>query len=737
VKAHLLLPASWAAIFLLTVVRLLPPAPRPTTAPTERFSAQRAKAVLAGILREGSPHTVGSAENARVRERIVDVFRQLGYSPTVESQFACDRRGCGTVENILARLPGAGKRVLLAAHYDSVGAGPGAGDDGMGVATLLETARALKAGPPLPRPVLFLIDDGEEAGLLGATGFLAASPEAKEVGAVVNVDSRGTTGPSLMFETSGDNAFLVGLLAWSMPRPVTSSIFSTIYERLPNDTDLSVFKPRGTPGLNFANIGEVTHYHTPLDDLRHMDPGTLQHHGDHVLALARALARADLEHPRSGNAVFFDVLALLVVSFGVGAALPMAIAALVTMIVLAIVLNLGRRECGLGLLAALVVPLLGGCAGLLVRGALALTGAAPRPFVAHPTPALLAFWSAGLLGAALGLLLLGRRTRPDALWAGTWVVWGLAGVALARRLPGASYPFLVPSALAALVGVYWAVRPDDARRFTLAAAIPSGAAALLLAPLIWVLYDAVGIPGTPGVSVLLAAVAFTGAPLVPWKRSFLLVPLGGMALGLLWAPFREQASPQRPERMSILFTQEAESRNSEWIIAPESGRLPEAVAHAAPFSNRPEPLPPWSSLPSFQAVAEGPPLPAPELLVEEQGTAGSKRTVRGRIVSRRGAPSVWMVFPEGFPLLRLTAEGQEAELRPGRGGYRVFRCVTTPPEGIEVVLELKDGPPADLRIADLSPGLPPSAATLLLARPAWAVPSQGGDTTVVIRRIRI
>ena len=39
------------------------------------------------------------------------------------------------------------------AHMDSVPAGPGAGDDGSGVATLLETIRALKAATGRSRAI--------------------------------------------------------------------------------------------------------------------------------------------------------------------------------------------------------------------------------------------------------------------------------------------------------------------------------------------------------------------------------------------------------------------------------------------------------------------------------------------------------------------------------------------------------------------------------------------------------
>ena len=61
-----------------------------------------------------------------------------------------------TCAGVVARLEGSnpgGKAVLLMAHYDSVPAGPGAGDDLSGVAAILEAARALKAGPPPANPV--------------------------------------------------------------------------------------------------------------------------------------------------------------------------------------------------------------------------------------------------------------------------------------------------------------------------------------------------------------------------------------------------------------------------------------------------------------------------------------------------------------------------------------------------------------------------------------------------------
>src|SRR5262249_30100404 len=212
-----------------------PPGPAPADAPSYEFSATRAVETLRRVLGDSSPHPVGSAANARVRERILAELARLGYQPTVQKGFACGRWSvCAEVADILARRPGNGKgndkgkgngkAVMISAHYDSVASGPGASDDGVGVATLLEVARALANEKPSSNPILFLLTDGEEAGLLGASAFVAERPSTASVGAVINVDARGTSGASILFETSDDNGWLIELAARSIRRPVTSSL---------------------------------------------------------------------------------------------------------------------------------------------------------------------------------------------------------------------------------------------------------------------------------------------------------------------------------------------------------------------------------------------------------------------------------------------------------------------------------------------------------------------------------
>src|SRR5688572_937334 len=186
--------SPWLALAVLGFALLLvlwrgqPPKPVPASAEPAVFSAERAHAVLARVLGDGAPHPIGSPAAAAVRERVAVELRALGIEPELYEAFACTpRASCGMTSNLLARLPGreSGRAVLFSVHYDSVGAGAGASDDGVGVAALLEVARVLRAAGPLRNPVFLLIDDGEEAGLLGAEAF-ARHPWAREVGAVVN-----------------------------------------------------------------------------------------------------------------------------------------------------------------------------------------------------------------------------------------------------------------------------------------------------------------------------------------------------------------------------------------------------------------------------------------------------------------------------------------------------------------------------------------------------------------------
>jgi len=741
--------AGLACVLALVVARLAPPPAKTTDAPVSQFSAARAFAAAETMLGDGAPHPVGSAANGAVRQRLTERLASLGYQTETQTAFTCSGAGvCAEVHNLLARRPGpeTDRFVMLMAHYDSVGAGPGASDDGLGTAALLETARALAGEAPTRNPLLLLITDGEEAGLLGAQSFIESHRLAERVAVVLNLEARGTAGPSLLFETSGPgNAWLVRQ-AVVLPRPLTSSLFAAIYDLLPNDTDLSIFKRRGVPGLNFAVIGEPRRYHTPLDDLAHLDRRSLQQHGDNLLALARRLGGADLGSASPGRLAFFDVLGLFIARWPEAWQTWMAALGLLGLGLLAwwnrsLVPATRLLLAGLCfLLAPLIAAAIAFAATYLWRHA--LPGA--RVWIAEGWAPVLAAASCGLLGAALSALLFRRRLPPAARWLGSWLVWGLLAMTASWLLPGAAYLFLVPALAAAVCGVLLD-RTGLPFGPQVTALLPTFVAALLVFPLGWLFYDAMGLPLTPAIAGLLALVVAPLAPVLPsatpaWR--LLAPPLLGLALGGSGAALLPPDTIDRPQRLPFLYLEEAGTAQGRLLAVPESGRLPDSLPPDLAFGARREPALPWSrSARAFAAPVTAAALPPPDLVVESDQAEGAKRRLRLRLTSARGAPTAALAFQGKLPPIdaaTVTLRGHSPVSVRGRLGSAspVLLFATLPTEGIGIELVLAPQP-LEVMVADRSPGLPPVGQALLAARPPTAVTSQDGDVTVVWRRLRL
>lgn len=131
---------------------------------------------------------------------------------------------------------------------------------------------------------------------------------------MLNFEARGSSGPVFMFETSAGNDRLIRGLRSAAPRPLAISLSYEVYRRMPNDTDLSITKAAGLPGLNFAFVDGFTDYHTMGDLPRQLDRRSLQHGGGYALALAEHFGRLDLDDLASGNdAVYFNLLGFALV----------------------------------------------------------------------------------------------------------------------------------------------------------------------------------------------------------------------------------------------------------------------------------------------------------------------------------------------------------------------------------------------------------------------------------------
>ena len=720
-----------AVVLLLAMWRGRGPEPRDASAPANAFSSVRAAEVLHTLYAEELPHPTGTPANANVRDRIVARFRELGYETRVERRFACNYAAmCANVENILASAPNqpAGDPVLMVAHYDSVPAGPGVSDDGMGVAAMLEVARAAK-GERFRNPVVFLIDDGEEAGLLGAEAYVAGGGKAAMV---VNVENRGTHGPSNMFETSSGNGWMIGHLAGALPRPNATSFFYAVYQLLPNDTDVTIFKRAGMAAVNFAAIGGVHWYHTPFDDLAHASPRTLQHHGDNLLGSLRAFANADLAARGEADATYFDVLNFALVHWPQGWTLWLGVVSLLLLIVAI------RREPAklvtFGILGTLLTMVLAVVLGLALSK-LALLRVGQVNWVARPLMSIAAMWLAGFAAAlyAFAPFRKWRVVRPlendrgaftrdgsRAMLAGAAVVWHALGIGLAVAMPGAAFLFLVPAAVVTICLL--------ARANALVTAMAGATvAAILIYPMGTMLYDALGGRLMMAIAVLIAVQATLFAPAASRASTATLALLCALActIAAMTQPAYDDAHPLQ---LSLAYVQEATAPPA-WI----AGSVTPSLAAFAKWAPADPKLTPWAPWRSWTAPAEPRGLP-PAQMTAERGATSTTIHVR----SPRNATRMRLIF-RGDGIGTIRVNGTSLAPRPARhrkdndDGWK-FALVSGSP-----VLDVELAVPSTSRIeaiaADYTYGLPQGNAAIERARAdSPAVPSHEGDVTVTRTR---
>lgn len=701
-------------VLALAIWRAEGPPPRDANAPENAFSAGRAMTELRALLAEGVPHPVGSAANIRIRQRLEARFRELGYATSVQRRFACNGNAqCAMVENLIARAPAArdGDTILLVAHYDSVPAGPGASDDGMGVATLLEVARAIRKDKLVNR-VAFLLTDGEEAGLLGAEAFAADETLMRDVGVVVNFEMRGTYGASNLFETSRGNRWLIRHLAAALPRPQASSFFYAIYTLLPNDTDVTVFKRAGKAAVNFAAIGGVSWYHTPLDDLAHASPRTLQHHGDHALATVRALGDADLAARSRTDATYFDVLQLFVIWWPQEWTLWIAIVSLIALLIAA--RKTPPRSMTLGVLAtfaAIVFAALGGAGtAWLVR-----LRSADVNWVARPLASIAAMALVGIAAALFAATLLNRRNDPRGMLYGVAIVWHAIGIALAVALPGAAYLMIVPALAVTICAL---ARADE----TVTSSVAATVAAIVIFPIAIMIYEALG-GGLMTAIALIAGVSTTlVAPLFARARN----GMAALALAIVCAVvalLQPTFTKEKPQIVPLYYVDDSSAR-PQWLTYD----VTEPLAKVTAFTKADPKLTPWNRGSAF--VAPAPDLRLPRVLVSGERTA---RGVTIRVASQRNAGRI-SLFIRGGKIVRTNGVVPPPITRH-RGRLANGWQVTNGAGVQELVVDVEAAGRVEAIASDSTFAFPPEGAVLQRARNASvATTIQDGDVTITRTR---
>lgn len=718
-----------AGIWLLAVYGQYRPAPAPATAPVGSFSALRASAALGKVLGPEKPHPVGTPENAALRGRLLDVLAGMGVQARTETAMSCYSEArwgsisCGTVNNIVAPVTsGTGDPVLLMTHLDSVAAGPGACDDGCGMATLLETIRALKAANFKGRhPVMALFTDGEEPGMMGAAAFLRRG-EVHPL-AVINIEARGNQGPSYLFQTSAGDGRLIDLYAHSVRHYATSSLYSEIYRHMPNDTDLTPFLKAGITGYNFALVGNVAAYHTPLDVRAGIDLSGLQQHGEAALNLARGLANSTPAALAGTNAVYLDVLGRWLPRLSSGWALPLGVAGLV-LIMLAAALqrrNVRVPERPWRALAAPPLLLAGAvAAGFGLHGLAVWLSGQSDPSFAHPVYL--------RLSLAFGVWVVALAVSR---WAGTLAGWGwmaVLAIACALWAPGLSPYFLFPLLVAAPLLLI------SARGGRGTALLVAGVAMLV----IWLQLNAATEPlmGLKAHFLFSVTAAFALVPLLP-----LLAPAGGralavsallsllLALGLaVTAGLVDTYSAAAPRPLNITYVENG--GHAAWMTDGAPGAKLEAAVSGLSGKGfgKTRVRIAGLGLGGVMAPAGAPRLTPPRLIVDRVDASGATITLQGSA----DADGMMLRVPARAPLTALVVNGVRM---PVTGGT-LLMCHTPDCAHARIRLE-GDMRGVWLHFAETRHGLPPWGAGLATARPAQAAPWGRGDRTVVGNTARL
>jgi hypothetical protein len=212
----------------------LPPAPLPPV-----FDGASALQVAQDLARShprrppGSPG--GRAATAWLRRQL----EPYGYG-VQEDRFVETVPGLGRVPlvNLTAVAPGrSNQTIVVMAHRDNAGTGPGANDNASGTAALIELARSYGAtangggSVGTTNTLVFLSTDGGAFGGLGAARFAERSPYRNRTVAVVNLTALGGPGPARL-ELAGDR-----------PRSPAAALVRTAAARVLEQTGRELVRP--------------------------------------------------------------------------------------------------------------------------------------------------------------------------------------------------------------------------------------------------------------------------------------------------------------------------------------------------------------------------------------------------------------------------------------------------------------------------------------------------------------
>jgi len=719
-------PALYFLLFIvfvstLSIITSTAPDVVNKTAPDSVFSAERAHVFLKEIAK--APHSLGTSEHTRVREYIISTCNQIGLETSIQTTTAIQSFNRGVVaaniNNVIAILKGTteGKAVVIMAHYDSQPNALGAGDDGAGIAAMLETARILKSGKTLTNDLIFLFTDGEEDGLLGAKAFVQESPLLNRIGILINFEGRGNSGVSTMFEVNPQNGWAVKEYIKAARHPVANSLSFEVYKNLPNDTDYTLFKEAGITGLNNAFVDGFVNYHSMTDGAENMDQRSLQNHGDNMLSLAKHFGNIDLSNTKEANVSYFNILGLGIIHYP--AALDNVFLLITILLFIAFVfLGIKKQQITLkGLVLGFFIFI-----GLLVL--LIFSSHYLIQGVKSVYPEYVQFYEnnsynvhyyfialTGLTLAVFGLVYQWalRKLTTYSLLSGVIVVEFIFTGLMYAEMKTAVY-FLCLPVLFQLIGCL-ACLLRSAKESDLQSAgiltLFSLPAALMLAPTIFFLFIVFGLGGTAPAGVLILGLLLglilpLFSPILKNNRYVVSgVSIAICVIALVLAQFHSGYTDKEPLQTNVWYSLDADKGKASWI----SGFSAPDFWNKQFFPNLKKDT--VRGRTGLRLINDAPllSLSPPEVVVEKDTVENAVRRLKLQLKSIREAISITMITNGKSPITKMIINQMEKQvLSPGPYHYLNFLGLNE--KGVTVEIETKPNVPFEFTLIDRSLGLP-------------------------------
>ncbi len=277
----------------------------PLGTPAAQYGTEIARPLIRDFTNMGT-RTPGSAAESQAAQYIAQVFQAIGYAPETQAFTATTDNGPINSANVIAIKQGtSSQELIVGAHYDSTGAGPGADDNASGVAVMLEVAKVV-ANQTTPYTIRFVAFGAEESGLLGSYAYMNQMSQGGFENTIAMIDLNSLVAGDIAYVLS-DEAPQSSLRDWSLEWATGNGFdLQTIPNVALTDpttgkgvSDFASFQNAGIPFAYFVsanwNLGDkngVTQVdpsfgtngvirHTADDTLAYMDttfPGRVDHH---------------------------------------------------------------------------------------------------------------------------------------------------------------------------------------------------------------------------------------------------------------------------------------------------------------------------------------------------------------------------------------------------------------------------------------------------------------------------